>query len=114
MKLIVGIAIYAFSSPLSFLGSILFYPVHGHPKLELLIVMIGCPLVMNMVQFWIQDSFLMDRERDHRGEGLPLLHEASSSRVADPAGLELPVCKDRSPSSTSSSNGDMYEDLNVA
>lgn len=105
MKILVGVAIWVFSSPLSFLGSILFYPVHSHPKVELLIVMIGCPLVMNMVQFWIQDSFLMDRARDH-GEALPLLHDPSSS-----AGEPLPVHKDRSVSSTSSSAADMYDEL---
>jgi hypothetical protein len=106
MKILVGVAIWVFSSPLSLLGSVLFYPVHGHPKVELLIVMIGCPLVMNMVQFWIQDSFLMDRARNH-GEALPLLHDASPSA----AGESLLMHKDRSVSSTSSSAADMYDDF---
>jgi hypothetical protein len=60
MKVIVAAAIYMFRTPLGIIGSLLFFPVHHHPKIELLIVMIGCPLVMNMVQFWIQDSFLKD------------------------------------------------------
>ncbi|TMW61270.1 hypothetical protein Poli38472_013733 [Pythium oligandrum] len=76
MKAIVAIAIYIFRTPLGFMGSLLFYPVHNHPKVELLIVMIGCPLVMNMVQFWIQDSFL----KDHGDrEALPLLNKPVSN-----------------------------------
>ncbi|RLN88272.1 hypothetical protein BBJ28_00008929 [Nothophytophthora sp. Chile5] len=72
MKFFVGLVLYAFSTPLGWMGSLLFLPVHNHPKIELLIVMIGCPLVMNMVQFWIQDSFLMDHDQQHT-EQLPLL-----------------------------------------
>lgn len=111
MKLLVGVAIWACSAPLSFLGSVLFLPVRGHPKVELLIVMIGCPLVMNMVQFWIQDSFLMDRARDH-GEALPLLTASDDRSVHNERQeLLLAVHKDRSVSSTSSSAADMYDEL---
>ena len=60
------------------MGSLLFYPVHNHPKIELLIVMIGCPLVMNMVQFWLQDSFLMDK-RQRSNEELPMLESSVDS-----------------------------------
>lgn len=73
MKIIVGVSIYVFRTPLSIIGSLLFYPVRTHPKVELLIVMIGCPLVMNMVQFWIQDSFLKDHNIVPYPEGRPLL-----------------------------------------
>lgn len=91
MKFFVGLAIYIFSAPLGIIGSLLFFPVHHHPKIELLIVMIGCPLVMNMVQFWIQDSFLKDHTNSNSTredgidseEGLPLLSSKSS-----PAGVK--------------------------
>lgn len=91
MKFFVGLAIYIFSAPLGIIGSLLFFPVHHHPKIELLIVMIGCPLVMNMVQFWIQDSFLKDHTSNNSNsayedgividseEGLPLLSSGKSS-----------------------------------
>ncbi|KAK1942643.1 Store-operated calcium entry regulator STIMATE [Phytophthora citrophthora] len=88
MKFFVGVVLYAFSSPLGWVGSLLFYPVHNHPKIELLIVMIGCPLVMNMVQFWIQDSFLMDHEQQN-SEELPLLNTSvdGSTPVQKPRGM---------------------------
>uniref|UniRef100_A0AAV1TDX3 Uncharacterized protein n=1 Tax=Peronospora matthiolae TaxID=2874970 RepID=A0AAV1TDX3_9STRA len=85
MKVFVGGVIYAFSTPLGWMGSLLFYPVHNHPKIELLIVMIGCPLVMNMMQFWIQDSFLMNHAQ-HDNEELPLLQTS----VAGAALLQKP------------------------
>ncbi|KAE8898426.1 hypothetical protein PF005_g19539 [Phytophthora fragariae] len=93
MKFFVGVVLYAFSTPLGWVGSLLFYPVHNHPKIELLIVMIGCPLVMNMVQFWIQDSFLMDHEQ-HNSEELPLLDPAVEAAA--------PVQKQRGMSNVSS------------
>ncbi|GMF28651.1 unnamed protein product [Phytophthora fragariaefolia] len=83
------------------MGSLLFYPVHNHPKIELLIVMIGCPLVMNMVQFWIQDSFLMDHEQQSTEE-LPLLDPAVEAAAS--------VQKQRGMSNVSSA-ADMYEIL---
>jgi hypothetical protein len=101
MKFFVGVVLYAFSTPLGWMGSLLFYPVHSHPKIELLIVMIGCPLVMNMVQFWIQDSFLKDNEQQH-SEELPLLDPCAGGPAA--------VQKQREMSSVSSA-ADMYEIL---
>lgn len=105
MKLFVGLAIYIFSAPLGLIGSLLFFPVHHHPKIELLIVMIGCPLVMNMVQFWIQDSFLKDHTSITNAsdsaesdccddEGRPLLPlrapaHSSSSRLRDASPIKL-------------------------
>lgn len=90
MKCFVGLAIYIFSAPLGLIGELLFYPVHHHPKIELLIVMIGCPLVMNMVQFWIQDSFLMDHTNAvhdvelNDEEVLPLLSAKGTSPARAP------------------------------
>uniref|UniRef100_A0AAV1TAS1 Vacuolar membrane protein n=1 Tax=Peronospora matthiolae TaxID=2874970 RepID=A0AAV1TAS1_9STRA len=101
MKVFVGGVIYAFSTPLGWMGSLLFYPVHNHPKIELLIVMIGCPLVMNMVQFWVQDSFLMNHAQ-HDNEELPLLQTS----VAGAALLQKP----RSVSNVSNA-ADVYDML---
>ncbi|CEG40374.1 Protein of unknown function DUF3661, vaculolar transmembrane [Plasmopara halstedii] len=74
MKVIVGLVLFIFSTPLGWMGYLLFYPVHHHPKIELLIVMIGCPLFMNMVQFWIQDSFLKN-DKIQCDEEIPLLNQ---------------------------------------
>lgn len=127
MKFFVGLAIYLFSAPLGLIGSLLFYPVHHHPKIELLIVMIGCPLVMNMVQFWIQDSFLMDHsaaaatssgdDAVDANEGLPLLTKTGDGHDRSPSRLHIVVRKQHPPpqktkSFTNATTAvDMYEDL---
>ena len=36
-----------------------------NPKAELLIVMIACPCLMNMLQYWIQDTFLKKKSAGH-------------------------------------------------
>ncbi|TDH66704.1 hypothetical protein CCR75_006610 [Bremia lactucae] len=99
MKVFVGVILFTLSTPLGWMGSLLFYPVHQHPKIELLIVMIGCPLVMNMVQFWIQDSFLMNHDV-RRSEDVPLLSPLVDRRT--------PLQKPRGLSSSSNA-ADMYE-----
>ena len=40
------------------IGNWLFSPLENHPFAELLIVMVLCPCFFNIMQFWIQDSFL--------------------------------------------------------
>ena len=44
--------------PLSFVSHAVAMPFVDHPKLLLVLVMIGCPLCMNIAQLWIQDQFL--------------------------------------------------------
>jgi hypothetical protein len=130
MKAVVAVAIYLFRTPLGVIGSLLFYPVHHHPKVELLIVMIGCPLVMNMVQFWIQDSFLKDHGPALDQEAKPLHAEQKryGSMAETKVALwnllgwggskvdELPVLSPKKPVATrnksrSTTAEDMYEDL---
>lgn len=101
MKIIVSILIYIFRAPLGLMGYLLFFPFHHHPKVELLIVMIFCPLVMNMVQFWIQDSFLMDHA--DKKESLPLL--SARSRGSGPK------MQKRNSLTNASNAAEMYEDL---
>jgi STIMATE family len=59
---IVKILIYAFiwicSAPLASIGSLLFAPFTGYKHLELLFVMILFPGILNVVYFWIADSYL--------------------------------------------------------
>jgi hypothetical protein len=43
---------------LKIIGHLLLAPVKPFPKLELLVVMVVVPCVMNSIQFWVQDSFL--------------------------------------------------------
>ncbi|GLD98890.1 hypothetical protein PINS_up007608 [Pythium insidiosum] len=110
MKLLVGITIYVFRTPLGFMGSLLFFPVRNHPKVELLIVMIGCPLVMNMVQFWIQDSFLKDRTRPN-AEKEPLLTRRSPYAVEMTHKQDAKPARSAQHGKTVSNAADMYDEL---
>jgi hypothetical protein len=61
--------------PLDKLISLLFQPLHNTPKLELVLVMILIPSLLNSVQFWVTDSFLKRStgntiHRHLEGEGL--------------------------------------------
>lgn len=57
-KILLAIVIYAFEGSLGQLAAWLFRPLQGHPRAELIIVMVACPCLMNVAQFWIQDNFL--------------------------------------------------------
>ncbi|KAG3101876.1 hypothetical protein PI125_g14337 [Phytophthora idaei] len=50
--------------PLGAFAVLLFKPLDKHPDVELAIVMIACPCLMNALQFWIQDNFLKKDVRD--------------------------------------------------
>jgi hypothetical protein len=51
-------------APLAAISEALAMPFIDHPRLFLTLVMIGCPLCMNIVQMWIQDSFLKSNKED--------------------------------------------------
>lgn len=57
-KAIVASVLIAASVPLGTFGELLFAPLRSYPFAELLLVMVVCPSFLNVVQFWIQDSFL--------------------------------------------------------
>ncbi|KAF0689089.1 Aste57867_19361 [Aphanomyces stellatus] len=57
-KLIIARFIYAAETTLNEFGNWLFEPLSDYPKVELLFVMVACPCLMNMLQFWITDNFL--------------------------------------------------------
>eukprot|EP00457_Paulinella_chromatophora_P008509 gb/GEZN01008544.1/.p1 GENE.gb/GEZN01008544.1/~~gb/GEZN01008544.1/.p1 ORF type:complete len:387 (-),score=57.04 gb/GEZN01008544.1/:233-1393(-) len=50
--------LYASRHRLNDLGLQLAQPFRHHPDMELLVVMVMCPLVMNLIQFWIFDNVL--------------------------------------------------------
>jgi hypothetical protein len=58
VKAVLGSMMFGMREPLAKVGDAIFSPVSGKPDAELAIVMIGCPMLMNMLQFWIQDNFL--------------------------------------------------------
>ncbi|GMF66091.1 unnamed protein product [Phytophthora lilii] len=63
-KFIIASLIVAFAKPLAAFAILLFKPLAKHPEVELALVMIACPCLMNALQFWIQDSFLKKDVRD--------------------------------------------------
>jgi len=69
-----------------------------YPKMELVIVMVLVPLVMNILVFWIQDNFLMDNSRVHRFDlsldpDLDQQQEKVSSRKTRSSGDSGPVAQ---------------------
>lgn len=63
-KFIIAMLILAFEKPLGSLAVMLFKPLEKHPDVELALVMIACPCLMNALQFYIQDNFLKKDVRD--------------------------------------------------
>lgn len=57
-KAIVVSVMIAAATPLGLIGELLFHSLREYPFTELVLVMIVCPSFLNIVQFWIQDSFL--------------------------------------------------------
>jgi STIMATE family len=57
-KLIIYLFMWLFSSQLAWIGSTLFAPFTGYKHFELLFVMIFFPGVLNVIYFWIADSYL--------------------------------------------------------
>lgn len=45
-------------------GHLMLVGLDPYPRLELVVVMVIVPLIMNCVQFWIQDNFLKARGSD--------------------------------------------------
>uniref|UniRef100_A0AAV1UVT2 Uncharacterized protein n=1 Tax=Peronospora matthiolae TaxID=2874970 RepID=A0AAV1UVT2_9STRA len=74
-KMVIAAVILAFQKPLGALAVLLFKPLEKYPDVELVLVMIACPCLMNAMQFWIQDSFL---KKDVRDESVVVAQAAQS------------------------------------
>ena len=61
-KIILGLMMYSVASSLEAIGSVIFAPLKLHPNTELVVVMIICPCFLNIIQYWLQDNFLMDKD----------------------------------------------------
>lgn len=60
-RLFVLLVEVALQDPLSWMSRGIASPLAHDPKVMLVIVMIGCPLCMNIIQLWIQDTFLKEK-----------------------------------------------------
>lgn len=72
-KILMYIFMWIFSSPLAYVGGILFAPIQGNIRFELVFVMILFPGVLNVIYFWIADGFLKAKKEHavaHESDGL--------------------------------------------
>ena len=68
-KFFLGIFLFIARDPLTTVGLEMFKPLRSNPQLELVIVMVLCPCLMNIVQFWIFDTFIKGGKKKRRGGG---------------------------------------------
>lgn len=75
VKVLIYLFMWGLSGPLAVIGGILFAPLQGNIRFELLFVMIVFPGFLNIIYFWIADSFLQAKaehkeahEEDHTME----------------------------------------------
>ena len=66
VKLIICVVMWLFSTPLAYIGGVLFAPFQSNIRFELLFVMIFFPGVLNIIYFWITDSYLK-AGKEHAG-----------------------------------------------
>jgi hypothetical protein len=66
VKVFMYVFIWLLSEPLAWMGSILFAPLQGNIRFELLFVMILFPGLMNVIYFWIADHYLKAKP-EHAG-----------------------------------------------
>ena len=59
---------------LNTVGEAIFSPLVPYPRLELVLIMVVIPVIMNSFQYWITDSFLKKRETTAKNDE-PLLRE---------------------------------------
>ena len=64
MKAIVVGIMWLLHSPLNSLGEAIFAPIEPYPKVELVVVMVVVPLIMNSFQYWVTDSFLKKKNEN--------------------------------------------------
>jgi hypothetical protein len=62
VKVLLLVCLYAACGRLGDVANWLFSPLQDHPNAELLLVMLVCPGALNVLQFWIVDSFLKSGE----------------------------------------------------
>ncbi|TYZ65138.1 hypothetical protein PybrP1_007454 [[Pythium] brassicae (nom. inval.)] len=100
-KLVIAVFIVALETPLGELAAWAFAPLRPYPRVELALVMIACPVLMNALQFWVQDSFLKKDVRDDC-----MLVATSTSKAAAAATGERSSGKPASPPSGLGDDGD--------
>jgi hypothetical protein len=68
-KVVICAFMWILAVPLAYMGMVLFAPLQSNIRFELLFVMIFFPGVLNVVYFWITDSYLKADHKDSNDEG---------------------------------------------
>jgi hypothetical protein len=74
-KCILATYMFFMSNWLDTFGDSLFGPIQGDPDAELLLVMVICPFFMSVIQYWVVDTFLMDKANASRNSYSYLLDD---------------------------------------
>ena len=72
-KLIITGFLYGTEKKMSKFGNWLFSPVQSNPNLELIIVMVLCPLLLTTLQYWLFDIMLKNKNKEKGTEVYNLL-----------------------------------------
>lgn len=98
-KWMIYVFMWVCSGPLAWIGNALFAPFQGYKHVELLFVMIFFPGVLNVIYFWIADSYLKAdsnhaeaHEHDENG-----LQDKKESLMTDVAEAELKIYQPATP-----------------
>jgi hypothetical protein len=95
MKVVIAVVVALFSNEFASLGQTIFSPLLDHPRVELVLVMLVGPVIMNSFQFWMNDTILMSSRFKNRRYTYENLAEKSYGEAEDafgevvlPEGLE--------------------------
>lgn len=81
VKAIIWVVMVLFKQPLQFFGDVILFPFKGYPQIELVMVMVFIPLVLNSLIFWITDSFLKSDKETAMDFDLELLPESQPKLI---------------------------------
>lgn len=92
-----------------------FAPLRSKPKVELVLVMIVVPSILNTVQFWITDTFI--KRQDHQYQNRTLIHdiELDEDLIEDhgsPSTSERFTSRSRSSSASVDSGAALFQSIN--
>ncbi len=68
----------ALTQPLTKFAQLILGWIEAYPTLELIVVIVIVPVVMNGLAFWVQDNFIMKKEKDE--EEAVLLDEKNKNK----------------------------------
>jgi len=89
-KVILTIGLWWWSPFFATAGAIIFKPLQGSPQFELIFVMILFPGALNVVYFWLADSFLKNDEPEGEEGDIMLVDMPNSSSTAMELGIKDP------------------------